>query len=168
MTISTEQYTKPRVSTRCYSDAETGNLEIARLLITAGTRTNQQKDEGFSALHGAAGHGPHSFSRMLIEGYKENLNVRLLNSSLPIYTTAARGNPQSLQACLDAGVEIDVTNNDAMTPLHLAAASNQWVNVIFLLDKGASNDVKTDEGLSLDEERVAGGLLIGRIGMMRN
>ncbi|MCJ1276188.1 hypothetical protein MMC21_003993 [Puttea exsequens] len=133
-----------------------------------GTRTNQQKDEGFSALHGAAGHGPHSFSRMLIEGYKENLNVRLLNSSLPIYTTAARGNPQSLQACLDAGVEIDVTNNDAMTPLHLAAASNQWVNVIFLLDKGASNDVKTDEGLSLDEERVAGGLLIGRIGMMRN
>ena len=129
--------------------AEKGYMNMDRLLIEHGASINEQDDKGFSALHGAAGHGQDSFVKMLVEEYEADPTVCLVNGSMPIHTAAARGNPESIEIFLKAGLEPNVTNNDGRTPLHWAAKRCQWDNVKLLLDKGARTDLRADGKLAL-------------------
>lgn len=129
--------------------AERGNPEIVRLLIGAGARLNEQDEQGFSALHCAARNSHAKVLRILIDEYQARLGLRLHNGSLSIHSAASRGNIQSLEVLLDAGLSIDATNNDGRTPLHWAAEAGRWDNVQFLLDRGARIDMKADGELGL-------------------
>ena len=129
--------------------AETGNPDIVRLLIEAGARVNEQDDGGFSALHCAARNSHAKVLKILIEEYQAELGLRLHNGSLSIHSAASRGNTQSLELLLHAGLSVDATNNDGRTPLHLAAEAGRWDNVQLLLDRGARIYMKTDGELGL-------------------
>lgn len=129
--------------------AERGNLEIVRLLIEAGARVNEQDDGGFSALHCAARNSNAKVLKILIEEYQAELGLRLHNGSLSIHSAASRGNAQSVEVLLDAGLSVNATNNDGKTPLHWAADAGRWDNVQLLLDRGARTDVKVDGKLGL-------------------
>ena len=129
--------------------AEEGYVDIGQLLLKHGASVNEQDDDGFSALHGAAGHSHHGFIKMLIEEYGADPTVRLVNGSMLIHTAAARGNPQSIEMFLNVGIDVNATNHDGRTPLHWAAEKCQWDNVKLLLDKGARTDLKADGELAL-------------------
>ena len=129
--------------------AEKGYVDIGRLLLKYGALVDEQDEEGFSALHGAAGHSHHDFIKMLIEERHADPTVRLANGSMPIHTAAARGNPQSIDLFLDVGIDVNASNNDGRTPLHWAAEKCQWDDVKLLLEKGANTDLKADGELAL-------------------
>ena len=126
-----------------------GYMDIGQLLLKHGASVDEQDDDGFSALHGAAGHSHHEFIKMLIEEYHADPTVRLANGSMPIHMAAARGNPQSIDLFLQLRIDVNITNHDGRTPLHWAAESGQWDNVAFLVDKGARTDLKADGELAL-------------------
>lgn len=129
--------------------AEKGYLEIGQVLLKHGATVDQQDDEGFSALHGAAGHSQDEFIKMLIEEFYADPSVRLINGSMPIHTAAARGNSQSIDMFLNVGIDINVTNHDGRTALHWAAEKCQWDHVKLLVEKGARTDLKADGELAL-------------------
>ena len=129
--------------------AEKGYVDIGQLLLKHGASVDEQDDEGFSALHGAAGHSHHEFIRMLIEEDHADPTVRLANGSMPIHMAAAGGNSQSIDLFLQLGMDVNITNHDGRTPLHWAAEKCQWDNLKLLLDKGARTDLKADGELAL-------------------
>jgi len=137
--------------------AEKGDAKIINLLIGAGARINEQDDEGFSALHIAAASSNANILSLLIDDHHANLYPRLLNGSQPIHSAASKGNAKCVQILLDAGVDVNTTNNDGRTPLHWAAEGKQWDTVELLLDRKADINLKADEsGLTaLDLSHIA-------------
>ncbi|RAK89849.1 ankyrin, partial [Aspergillus costaricaensis CBS 115574] len=73
------------------------------------------------------------------------MNARLLNGSLPIHSAASRGTPENLGILLEAGADINATDDNGRTPLHWAADSGNWETTEALLDRGALVNVKSQD-----------------------
>lgn len=119
--------------------------------LKAGSSANEQDSEGFSALHVAASSrvvGSSSSLKSLPHTRGANMNLRLLNGSLPIHSAASRGTPKNVGILLDAGAGINTVNDTGRTLLHWTADNSNWETIEYLLDCGAWADVKAhgDEG----------------------
>lgn len=52
-----------------------------------------------------------------------------------------------MKKCLDAGIDVNHSNNQGTTALHIAALSNKSELVDFLISKGATLDIETESSL---------------------
>ncbi|GJP92688.1 MOSC domain protein [Aspergillus niger] len=125
--------------------AENGNPEIIDSLLRAGSILDDQDSEGFSALHVAAACRTSDGLKSLLHKHGANMNMRLLNGSLPIHSAASRGTPENLGILLDAGADINAINDYGRTPLHCAADNGNWEMIEALLERGALANVKSQD-----------------------
>lgn len=85
-----------------------------------------------------------------------NLNEKdPYGGSSPLITAALIGNKEAASLLLDAGADINFTNNDGSTALHTAAFFCRTEIVELLLKKGADKTIKNNFG-STAYESVAG------------
>ena len=104
-----------------YLASMSGMEQSAQLLINAGADINASDNGQWTALHTAAGKGHHHIVDALIKAPNINLNVRNAHGYTPLYVAVDRGREQSARLLINAGADINISDNNQWTALHWAA-----------------------------------------------
>ncbi|MGI9626157.1 MAG: ankyrin repeat domain-containing protein [Longimicrobiales bacterium] len=125
--------------------AESGRVEIADLLLTAGAATNGlTRNGGYTPLHLAARNGRTSVVESLLEAGADATAATSSGNSTPLHLAAAIGDVQSVVLLLDHSAEVDVRESEwGQTPLMFAAGYGRTETVRTLLAQGADPSVAT-------------------------
>ena len=122
------------------------DTNMIRLLLHSGARVNNQDSEGFTAVHHAAAQGSClQLLPILVDEFKADLQLRLINGNLGIHSAAGHRRSSGVQFFLDHGLDINSKNFIGRTPLHYAAEAGHIETVKFLLDHGADSQAKESE-----------------------
>ncbi len=122
------------------------NLNLVSDLIVLGANVNWQ-DEGnddYTPLHGAAYYGREEIVRMLI-GAGANVNVQNEWVVTPLHLAASNGEIEIAEMLIDAGADLDVQDKMGDTPLHYAASLGKIEIVRMLIGAGARKDIQDNK-----------------------
>ena len=121
--------------------ARYGQKQIVELLINRGAKVNAKDNSGSTPLDRAT-QGSHTAIADLLRTQGANTSQDLKG----IINAATNGDLASVQAYLDAGVNINARDSNGWTPLHWAASEDYDQIVKLLIDNGAKINVKDDLG----------------------
>ena len=107
--------------TPLYLASMSGREQSARLLINAGAGINISDNGQWTALHTAACSGYDDIVRALIDAPDVNLNVRDAKGHTPLHVAVISGREQSARLLINAGADINISDNGQWTALHWAA-----------------------------------------------
>lgn len=101
-------------------------------------------------LHFAARCPSEETVRLLVEEFKADVSLTLLNGSQAIHSAAnaqyALGKTGAIISILiDAGTDVNVCNKNGRTPLHWAAERGNLSAVQTLLERGARTDIREEK-----------------------
>jgi uncharacterized protein len=117
----------------------------AALLDAEPDRVNDWSPDGFTPLHLAVFFGRGPTARMLIRrGADPHAVSRNPMEVMPLHSAAAGRSRASVEAVLDADVDVDARSHGGFTALHDAAQNGDRAIVELLLDRGA-DPAATDE-----------------------
>ncbi len=102
-------------------------VEVVRVLLEMGARTEQTKQGYKTALSLAATTGHSEIVECLI-GYGANLAARCFFEETPLHNAALSYSPSTVQALIDAGAWVNAQDSLSRAPLHLAASNIGWDN----------------------------------------
>ncbi len=124
--------------------AETGNAEIAEILVSAGAILEVTTRLGaYTPLHVAGRKGAAGVIRVLLDAGADPRTVAATGST-PLHLVAGAGSAEGAGHLLDAGAEIDAVAGDAQqTPLMFAAAADRADVVRLLVEHGADPNITT-------------------------
>ena len=128
-------------STPLHLAALQGHKDIVELLINRGAQVNANDNSGSTPLDRAT-QGSHTAIADLLRTQGANTSQDLKG----IINAATNGDLASVQAYLDAGVNINARDSNGWTPLHWAASEDYDQIVKLLIDNGAKINVKDDLG----------------------
>jgi ankyrin repeat protein len=125
-----------------------GNRDRAAAALDADPdQVSAWSPDGFTALHLAVffGHGP--TARMLIaRGADVQAVSRNPMEVMPLHSAAAGRSRASVEAVLDADVDVDARSHGGFTALHDAAQNGDRAIVELLLERGADPDATDERG----------------------
>jgi ankyrin repeat protein len=113
--------------------AQTGNLELAELLLAAKADVNANAKAGWTALHWAA-HGNNLPMAGLLLRHHASVNARNSIGHTPLHLAAWRNNSELVELLLNHKADANAGDHSRRTPLHYAAF---WsgTNVLIVLIK---------------------------------
>ncbi|KAH3766118.1 ankyrin repeat protein [Pelomyxa schiedti] len=117
-----------------------GNDLQARALLDSGSDPNETDKRGWTALHYAASFNRSTILKLLITGYKGNLDVQNGERLLPVHEAARNGSLEALQTFLECGFPNYLTafSGDKYQPLHYAVMEGRLNVIRFLQNFGYS------------------------------
>ncbi len=134
------------VGTALHWAALKDNIDVARLLIEAGTDVNlPNTGSKQTALHIAAFSGSVEVAVLLIEAGAD-AEARNLYGDTPLHTATAEDQSNVAKLLIEAGANIEARNVEAFTPLFLAAGGNAVGAIELLVAEGADIDAKRTIG----------------------
>jgi len=124
---------------------------ICALLSESPALINQYSPDGFPALNYAAFFGQVEVLKLLLEqGANPNLAAQNQMRVTALHSAAAHGNGEIAaamsKALVEAGANVNLTQQGDWTPLHEAADNNYIELVKLLLAHGADKHAKSDDG----------------------
>ena len=90
-------------------------------------------DQGFTALHYAAGYGRTDLTRFLIEVIGISVHATTKKNIMPLYLAAMGGHDDAIRVLIEHGAEVDFVVEDNTTPLSIAMKNNDKETVALLL-----------------------------------
>ncbi|KAL2555794.1 Ankyrin repeat domain-containing protein 50 [Forsythia ovata] len=158
--------------------ASKGQLESAKVLVSAGAQVDFQSKDGRTALHRAAANGDRRMVEMLLElgadptisdydlgrsandvagdkGHKEV--VKILDRGASVLNAARRGEVEVLESLLEKGASLSFSDQYGLTPLHTAAIKGHKDAVMVLVEFGADLESRDAEGHTPLHLAVEGG-----------
>lgn len=151
---------------------------VAALLLNAGADVHALSIYGWTPLFSAVERGWSITAKLLIEAGAEVNLVDYFGGNTPLLTACVGGCGDCIRLLLDAGADVNVTDDhectalykacwdgecdlecvkllveagadvNAGTPIIGAAGCGEFDNVLYLMEKGADINVKTDDGFS--------------------
>jgi ankyrin repeat protein len=118
------------------------------------SEAEQRRLHGRTILHLGARLGYIEVLRLLIDKFKDTVNVhaRIAQGDTALHCAVSGTSLEALQILLDeTEIDIDATNEDGMTVLHLAAESGNPDAVLLLLDHGADMDIAANGGSTAEQ-----------------
>ncbi|XP_041017619.1 26S proteasome non-ATPase regulatory subunit 10 isoform X2 [Juglans microcarpa x Juglans regia] len=123
-------------ATALHHSAGIGEIELLRILLSKGVDVNSQSDAG-TPLIWAAGHGQKDAVKVLLEhhanaGAKVNISA---GGATPLHIAADSGSLEIINCLLKAGADPNVTDEDGLKPIQVAAAQGNRgaVEILFPL-----------------------------------
>ncbi|KAJ4459230.1 putative serine/threonine-protein phosphatase 6 regulatory ankyrin repeat subunit B [Paratrimastix pyriformis] len=120
--------------------AQSGNVEIVKLLLEHGAMVDILDAENKTPLHCAA----ISVAPLLLAA-RANLSAEDKDGSTPLHTAAEDGRTEVMQLFLERGIPVDLRSREEWTSLHFAAVNGHLPCVKLLLDRGAQVDARERE-----------------------
>ncbi len=100
--------------------AQTGNMEMAELLLTHGADVNAKANAGWTALHWAA-YWQHPAMAELLLRHHADANARNSIGCTPLHWAAIRGNKELVERLVANQADVNAGDFRQRTPLHYAA-----------------------------------------------
>ncbi len=119
------------------------NLNLVSDLIVLGANVDWQDEDndGWAPLHGAARDGRVEIVRMLIDA-GANVNVQTNYGKTPLHWAAWNGRVEVVRMLIGAGADVNLKDNDGWTPLHVAAGYGRVEIARMLIDAKADLNVQ--------------------------
>ncbi len=141
--------------------AETGNAELAEMLLYAGAHTGVVTRLGdYTPLHLASRNGRANVVRLLVKAGADVEAPTATGAVTPLHFGAASGSIEVVRALIEGGADVDaVEMARGQTPLIFAASAGRTEMVKLLLDAGADPRLTTnvvDIPTQSAEDRAAG------------
>lgn len=120
---------------------------VAHLLFREPEHINNYSDDGFTALGLASYFGHEDVTRyLLLKGAEVNLPSKNGFHIYPLHSAVAANHNMVAKMLLEAGADVNVTQDKGITPLHSAAYNGNIELLIVLLEAGAKVKAKTEDG----------------------
>lgn len=126
-------------TTALFFAAQEGNVEVARLLISAGAEVNCPSQDGATPLFVACQAGHIVMVKELLESGAQ-VNFTMRDHASPLFIAAQNGHRNVCVLLINKGATVDKTRNDGATPLWIAAQMGHDHVVKVLLQQGAQVD----------------------------
>ncbi|KAL1361696.1 hypothetical protein HN51_010029 [Arachis hypogaea] len=131
-----------------------GNFDILKLLVDSGTRIENSVD---LVLHEAAAMNRIDFMELLLDSFRDELDVNLVNRNgeTPIHVAAIHDHVEAIEFSVSIGVNPNAIDINGSTALHFAASNGNLNAVECLLECSNVKYVKNRFGktaFSLGEE----------------
>ena len=130
--------------------ADSGNLEMVKLLLTNHADVNIRTDAGSTPLGSAvASHHPEMVKLLINNGADVNAKDRDDNTALHIAAWGTNINLEVVKLLINNKADVNATNHKGNTALHDAAKNNEDNNlgmVILLVDNKADANAKNNDG----------------------
>eukprot|EP01027_Heterolobosea_sp_BB2_P014661 GEZU01021028.1.p1 GENE.GEZU01021028.1~~GEZU01021028.1.p1 ORF type:complete len:215 (-),score=56.31 GEZU01021028.1:20-664(-) len=126
--------------------AREGKLNVLEFLLENGADINFQDKDGYSALHYAALNGHTDVVRHLV---KEGANVNAVDNQLrtPLHRACEKNRFDCVKILVvDGKADVNKQNRHGWTALHYASYANYSNICVYLLNRGASQELKDSEG----------------------
>ena len=119
----------------------------AELLSLDPEQAKAYSPDGFTALHLACFFGHPNLAEMLLRyGADPNARSRNAISVTPLHSAAAARKQRSVEWLVEYGADVNATQQGGWTALHEAARQGNFEMVEYLLSKGASPAIKSEDG----------------------
>ncbi|GAA5482146.1 ankyrin repeat domain-containing protein [Haloferula sargassicola] len=118
-----------------------GDTDLLRLLVTAGTFTDQRDDRGFTPLHVAIEHGAIDDAWLLIDGGAD-LEAQGPGKVSPLAMAVVCGEAAIADKLLKAGARPEGRTPDGEKLLPWAMRHGRWIFVRRLMEQGADPHIK--------------------------
>lgn len=146
-------YASKTRGTALYTAIFHGQLDLAKILIDCEqVDVNQPNEFGSTVLHLAAAKGYDEILLLLL-GKNGNINKANHNGETPLFKALSSKRRGTAKLLLDNGASANaVVKNDTstelhkVTPLHYAAMEGDIEMIQILIEKGARDDTRTEEG----------------------
>ncbi len=114
-------YTSPNTNngTPLYISAQTNQIEILKLLLTAGADVNKQNGDGRTPIFTASASGHMGILIKLLATMRVDVNIPDNNGATPLIVASLNGNTKIVTILLGYGGDVNATLN-GKTALHLA------------------------------------------------
>ncbi|KAH8745520.1 ankyrin repeat-containing domain protein [Hyaloscypha finlandica] len=119
-----------------------GLAEVMAIVLDSGAEKNYQDSNGYSALQLAACYSQQDIIRDLLI-WQPNLELKSYEGKTALaYASEERTDESAniLKQLLDAGADIETTDNDGKTPIFNAKSTGRDANILLLLKRGAKLD----------------------------
>lgn len=135
-------------TTPLYSAVDAGHTETVKILMKYGAIPTKSCADRISPLHLACAHGKLEMVQSMVEQFgRDILGECDQHGRPPIFYGVISSHSTSLIAFLDGnGVNLDATEKDGSTPLHLAIKCGNLSSVKELLNRGANPLVRNSQG----------------------
>jgi len=119
-----------------------GNTAILQSLLDAGADVNATNIQGATALHSAAQEGHSESVALLLKVGADPHASGLKQQVTPLFLAAQGGHVPVMRALVETGVDVNATNPDGYTPLHIAVLNDQSATTQYLIKAGANVRLK--------------------------
>eukprot|EP00928_Gymnodinium_smaydae_P063761 TRINITY_DN47258_c0_g1_i1.p1 TRINITY_DN47258_c0_g1~~TRINITY_DN47258_c0_g1_i1.p1 ORF type:complete len:567 (+),score=78.29 TRINITY_DN47258_c0_g1_i1:66-1703(+) len=123
-----------------YLAARDDDVEAVKALVASNADVRGPiPNNGFTALHVAAGHSSFKVAELLL-GMRVDVNVTDIEKETPLHLAAQEGRADSVRWLTEHGADVKARNDDGETPLHVAVqhiGSKPVDHIVALLDARA-------------------------------
>lgn len=123
--------------------AQSGKIEILKLLLKAGADFNMKDAYGDTPIHLAISEGHVEIVKLLIDAGID-INLKDYDGSTPLHSAANKDKKDIIKLLLNAGADVNIKDYYGQTPLHVAKDNDEVVKI--LLDAGADIKIKDNNG----------------------
>lgn len=134
--ISGGRQVQPLNKTPLHLAAESGDTEIAEMLLSAGANPSCTDFDGKTPLHDALEMQDDEISELLLD-HGADVNLGCKDFASPLHQAASRGMLQALRLLLRRGADVGAADEGGWTPLMLAVRGGKLPAVQVLLKAGA-------------------------------
>lgn len=129
--------------------AQEKQRDAVQALIAAGADVNARDQLGGSALLWSAAMADSDMVSDLIHaGADHSITDRQLGKTPLMWACAISEDPESIDVLVDAGADIEATDNRSMTPLMHAAQTGSSANIMRMIEHNADLDAQNNEGMT--------------------
>ena len=130
--------------------AETGSMEVCKLLLGKNAFVNSKTKKGLTALHFAAQKGHAELVEYLVKDYEADLESNTGERQTPLHLAAYHGQLETCKVLVNLDALVDAGDENDKRPIHLAA-QNDHTEIInfFLTNRPSLVSSVTKDGNSL-------------------